>query len=234
MNFWRSTDGDIIHKFISLKSLIAGIFCQLVLMLYLYDEQANLLVLGISAVGVLVDVWKIQRVMAVGRIYIFGFIPCPVLQQKHIPHAQTDQQDGSEFDTQACKWLSVLLCPIVAGYAGYSAVYDCHKSYYSYVLSCSAALVYTLGFILMTPQLFINYKLKSVAHLPWRRFVYRAINTFIDDLFSFIIRMPTMHRLSCFRDDVVFLVYLWQRQIYPIDKGRTYDEDDDAQSKKQD
>ena len=28
-------------------------------MLYLYDEQANLLVLGISAVGVLVDVWKV-------------------------------------------------------------------------------------------------------------------------------------------------------------------------------
>ena len=81
----------------------------------------------------------------------------------------------------------------------YSFTYDCHRSYYSFVLSCSAALVYTLGFVLMTPQLFINYKLKSVAHLPWRRFVYRAINTFIDDLFSFIIRMPTMHRLSCFR-----------------------------------
>eukprot|EP01049_Picozoa_sp_SAG25_P001820 SAG25_NODE_86_length_16515_cov_5.529996_15_plen_96_part_00 len=38
-------------------------------------------------------------------------------------------------------------------------------------------------------QLFINYKLKSVAYLPWRKFVYRALNTFIDDLFSFIVRM---------------------------------------------
>lgn len=62
----------------------------------------------------------------------------------------------------------------------------------------------------MTPQLFINYKLKSVAHLPWRVFMYKALNTFIDDLFAFIIKMPTMHRLSCLRDDIVFIIYLYQ------------------------
>jgi hypothetical protein len=64
------------------------------------------------------------------------------------------------------------------------------------------------GFIMMCPQLFINYKLKSVAHLPWRAFAYKALNTFIDDLFAFIIKMPTMHRLSCFRDDIhTFLLH---------------------------
>ena len=52
--------------------------------------------------------------------------------------------------------------------------------------------VYTFGFIAMTPQLFINYKLRSVAHLPWKFLMFRALNTFIDDLFAFIIRMPTM------------------------------------------
>ncbi|KAJ7383976.1 Cleft lip and palate transmembrane protein 1 like protein [Desmophyllum pertusum] len=35
---------------------------------------------------------------------------------------------------------------------------------------------------MMTPQLFINYKMKSVAHLPWRMMTYKALNTFIDDL----------------------------------------------------
>lgn len=39
----------------------------------------------------------------------------------------------------------------------------------------------------------------------------QAFNTFIDDVFAFIITMPTSHRLACFRDDVVFLVYLYQR-----------------------
>lgn len=55
--------------------------------------------------------------------------------------------------------------------------------------------MYTFGFVLMTPQLYINYKLKSVAHLPWRFLCYRSLNTVIDDLFAFVIRMPTMHRL---------------------------------------
>jgi len=50
--------------------------------------------------------------------------------------------------------------------------------------------------------------------------MYKALNTFIDDLFAFIIKMPMMHRLSCFRDDIIFLIYLYQRWIYPVDKKR--------------
>lgn len=57
----------------------------------------------------------------------------------------------------------------------------------------------TFGFIMMTPQLFINYKLKSVAHMPWRMMTYKALNTFIDDIFAFVIKMPTMYRIGCFR-----------------------------------
>ena len=59
---------------------------------------------------------------------------------------------------------------------------------------------HTTGFITMTPQLFINYKLKSVAHLPWRMLTYKVLNTFIDDMFAFVIKMPTMYRIGCFRD----------------------------------
>ena len=29
-----------------------------------------------------------------------------------------------------------------------------------------------------------------------------------------------MARMSCFRDDVVFIVYLWQRYLYPVDTTR--------------
>lgn len=50
--------------------------------------------------------------------------------------------------------------------------------------------------------------------------MYKAFNTFIDDLFAFIITMPTAHRVACFRDDVVFLIYLYQRYLYPVDPNR--------------
>jgi hypothetical protein len=73
---------------------------------------------------------------------------------------------------------------------------------------------------MMTPQLYINYKLKSVAHMPWRVMIYKSLNTFIDDLFAFIIKMPLLHRLSCFRDDIIFFIFLYQRYIYDIDETR--------------
>ena len=73
---------------------------------------------------------------------------------------------------------------------------------------------------MMTPQLFINYKLKSVAHLPWRMLTYKFLNTFIDDIFAFVIKVPTMYRLSCFRDDIIFLIYLYQRWVYRVDHSR--------------
>ena len=50
--------------------------------------------------------------------------------------------------------------------------------------------------------------------------MYKALNTFIDDLFAFIIRMPTLHRMSCFRDDIVFAIFLYQRWVYRVDMSR--------------
>merc|ERR1719329_1493184 len=121
--------------------------------------------------------------------------------------------------------MALAMTPLIIGYACYTLTFDCHKGWYSFVLTVCASCVYSLGFVLMTPQVFINYKHKTVAYLPWRKFIYRAINTFIDDLFAFIIRMPTMHRVACFRDDVVFIVYLVQRWYYPVDASRSFDED---------
>merc|ERR1719481_515680 len=49
---------------------------------------------------------------------------------------------------------------------------------------------------------------------------YKALNTFIDDIFAFVIKMPTMYRLGCFRDDIVFFIFLYQRYIYKEDPTR--------------
>ena len=125
-----------------------------------------------------------------------------------------------ESDRIATRTLGTVLLPMVLAYTIYSLIMEEHVGWYSWLITSASSAVYALGFVLMTPQLFLNYKLKSVAHLPWRVMVYKTINTFIDDLFSFIIRMPTMARISCFRDDVVFFVYLYQRWLYPVDATR--------------
>jgi hypothetical protein len=77
----------------------------------------------------------------------------------------------------------------------------CVKAVYSHIdVTWNCIYIFVSGFIMMTPQLFINYKLKSVAHLPWRMMSYKFLNTFIDDIFAFVIKMPTLYRLGCFRD----------------------------------
>jgi hypothetical protein len=125
-----------------------------------------------------------------------------------------------EFDRMAFKYLGMLCFPLGLAYCVYSVIYNEHKGWYSFVLSSCYGFLLTFGFIMMTPQLFINYKLKSVAHLPWRMMTYKALNTFIDDIFAFVIKMPTMYRLGCFRDDIVFFIFLYQKYIYKVDHTR--------------
>jgi hypothetical protein len=91
---------------------------------------------------------------------------------------------------------------------------------YSFILQTLVGFVYAFGFVLMCPQLYLNYKLKSVAHLPWRQMTYKFLNTIVDDLGAFIIKAPTLYRLAVFRDDVVFLIYIYQRWKYRVDKSR--------------
>uniref|UniRef100_A0A8C2KNQ9 Lipid scramblase CLPTM1L n=1 Tax=Cyprinus carpio TaxID=7962 RepID=A0A8C2KNQ9_CYPCA len=77
------------------------------------------------------------------------------------------------------------------------------NSWYSWITNG----VYAFGFLSMVPQLFINYIFneKSIFLL-----IKSGLNTFISDVFSGIITTPGPHQLACFRDDVVFLIYLCQ------------------------
>lgn len=65
----------------------------------------------------------------------------------------------------------------------------------------------------------INSLCFSLVSLSQLWLFFQALNTFIDDMFAFIIKMPTMHRLSVFRDDIIFFIFLYQRWIYRVDKG---------------
>uniref|UniRef100_A0A915DJ93 Cleft lip and palate associated transmembrane protein n=1 Tax=Ditylenchus dipsaci TaxID=166011 RepID=A0A915DJ93_9BILA len=171
------------------------------------------------AFGLLIELWKIPKVLNVQvsrEEKWFGVIP----KIKFSDKGSYVKSATKEYDELAFKYLSWLLFPLLAAYAGYSLVYEEQHGWYSWVLDMLYGFLLMFGFIMMTPQLFINYKLKSVAHLPWRMLTYKFVNTFIDDLFAFVIKMPTMYRIGCFRDDIVFLVYIYQRWAYRVDPER--------------
>ena len=56
--------------------------------------------------------------------------------------------------------------------------------------------------------------------MPAKAMTYKFLNTFIDDLFAFTIKMPTLHRLATLRDDVIFFFYLYQSYAYKVDHSR--------------
>ncbi|KAA8531264.1 hypothetical protein F0562_005977 [Nyssa sinensis] len=212
IQFWnknKSMEG------LSAKSVVVSFICQLIVFLYLLDNDTSWMILASSGIGCCIEFWKIGKAMHI-EIDRSGKIPMLRFRDRESYAGNKTK----EYDDLAMKYLSYVLFILVACSSVYSLMYERHKSWYSWILSSLTSCVYMFGFIMMCPQLFINYKLKSVAHLPWRQMTYKFLNTIIDDLFAFVIKMPTLHRLSVFRDDVIFLIYLYQRWVYPVDRKR--------------
>jgi len=210
--FWKNTTN---MEGLSVRTLFLNVWSQLVIFLYLLDNETSWMISISSGIGLVIECWKIPKA---ARVEYGRHLPFPYFKL-HDRESYT-QSGTAQYDREAMKYLSWALYPLVFGYAVYSLLYNDFKSWYSFVLTTLVGCVYTFGFITMCPQLYVNYKLKSVAHLPWRMLTYKALNTFIDDLFAFMITMPTMHRLSCFRDDIIFFIYLYQRWAYRVDFKR--------------
>lgn len=195
IQFWNNRQS---LEGLSVRSVFFNVFQSTVVLLYVLDNETNVMVRISCFIGLMIEIWKINKVMDVKlnrEKLIFG-IPTLTFKDK----GSYIESSTKEYDMLAFRYLSWACFPLLIGYGVYSLLYQEHKGWYSFVLNMMYGYLLTFGFIMMTPQLFINYKLKSVAHLPWRMMTYKFLNTFIDDIFAFVIKMPTMYRLGCFRD----------------------------------
>ncbi|KAI7828597.1 cleft lip and palate associated transmembrane protein [Gamsiella multidivaricata] len=217
--FWKDKKGT---AGLSVRSIFLDIAQQIIVFAYLMDnnQDTSYMILIGQGIGLAIELWKVKKALKIDIVpATSGFLPYRLHFNTSEPLTDLESKT-KEYDEEAFKYLSWAAFPLLGCYAVYSLLYQEHKSWYSFIVSTLVGFVYTFGFIKMTPQLFINYKLKSVAHMPFRTMMYKSLNTFIDDLFSFIIKMPMLHRLACLRDDIVFFVYLYQRYIYRTDHSR--------------
>ncbi|PGH31717.1 hypothetical protein GX50_05496 [[Emmonsia] crescens] len=231
----------------SLRTILANVFMQAIIFLYLLDnsEGTSWMILGGQAFGIVLEAWKITKTVDVRlrrprRESIFSFLPYVIAFEDKHKLSETEQKT-KEYDEIAFKYLYILAVPLLGAYAVYSLVYEDHKSWYSFVIETLVGSVYAYGFLMMVPSLYINYRLKSVAHMPGKALTYKFLNTFIDDLFAFTIKMPTLHRLATLRDDVIFFIWLYQGYKYKVDykrvnefgQGGNEDENEEGEADKQ-
>ncbi|KAI5106270.1 cleft lip and palate transmembrane protein 1-like protein, partial [Silurus meridionalis] len=196
VSFWR---GKKSLAGISRRSVIWRCFSTVVIFFYMVEEQTSWLTLIPMGCLALIELWKVSRVFALWSRFKDG-------------RADDIERATEEHDSRAMKFLLYLMYPLCISGAVYSFIYLRNKStWYFWIMNSLISGVYAVGFLSMVPQLFVNYKMKSVAQLPMSVLLYKGLNTFISDIFSGVLSTPGPHPLACFRDDVIFLIYLYQR-----------------------
>ncbi|KAF3248804.1 hypothetical protein TWF192_006198 [Orbilia oligospora] len=183
---------------VSFRTILGNVIMQLIIFLYLIDNSdgTSWMILFGQGTGILIEAWKITTVVNV-RV---REAPGTLLGYK-ISFEDKHKLSETEEKTK-------------------DLVYEEHKSWYSFIITTLVGSVYAYGFLMMVPSLYINYRLKSVAHMPRKTMMYKFLNTFVDDLFAFTIKMPTLHRIATLRDDVIFFIYLYQLWSYRVDYSR--------------
>lgn len=220
---WRKKK-DVVGT--SVRSILANVLMQLVIFLYLFDNSdgTSFMILAGQGFSIVLEAWKVTKSVDV-RIRPprpgsrLAFLPYHIVFEDKHKLSETEKRT-KQYDEIAFNYLYIIAIPLLAAYAAYSLVYESHKSWYSFVIATLVGSVYAYGFLMMVPSLYINYRLKSVAHMPGKALTYKFLNTFIDDLFAFTIKMPTLHRLATLRDDVIFFVWLYQAYAYRVDYKR--------------
>lgn len=205
IEWWSSLDN---LKGISAQSIIFELFSEFVIILYLKDEDASFLDIVFKILTLVMTCYKFFKLFT------------PIMEYPYFRWNGGDDPETRQFDQEAGKYLYTALAPLLVGYTIYSLFVLKFKSWYSFMVKNAVNFVFAFGFLKMFPQVWVNYKLKTVAGISFRVLIYKLITTFIDDIYAIVMNMPFLYRIACFRDDIVFFIWVYQCFIYKIDYTR--------------
>ncbi|KAL0214494.1 hypothetical protein P9112_006678 [Eukaryota sp. TZLM1-RC] len=211
LQFWK---GKKNLSGLSIRSVLFNTVMQTIILLYLVDSETSFVVIITSGIGLIIEYFKLFKCFDLVFIVKKG-IKLPWLKAKSSYDSNT-----RKYDSKAMTFVMVCLLPIILGYSIWTYYNSSFKSTYSWIITTLVNISFAFSFAQMVPQVYINYKLKSVAHINYRTLSYKFFTTIIDDFSTFVLKLPLLYKIACFRDDVVFVILMVQRFIYPVDKKR--------------
>lgn len=183
---------------VSVRTILSNVVMQLIIFLYLMDnnESTSWMILFGQGMGIAIEAWKITKMVDVrvrqpapgSYAHKLGLPYSVVFEDKH--KLSETEEKTEEYDKIAFKYMGIVAVPLLLAYAGYSLVYDTHKSWYSFIIATLVGSVYAYGFLMMVPSLYINYRLKSVAHMPARAMMYKSVFRSLQPSRTSLIRHP--------------------------------------------
>ena len=186
-----------------------------VAVIYYYMEDVNKIIYFELVISLIIELWKFRKIFKTEVSLAFPFISFK-------NRIQYEKSTSTSYEEDAIKLtVKVIFIPLAVSYLVYRVYY--YPNYiqthiFKFIIEYFFFLLNIFGFALMTPQIYINYKMKSVEHMPIKALAYKFLNTIIDDIFAFALDTPTLHRISVFKDDIIFVIFIVQMILYRKNK----------------
>ena len=174
--------------------------------LYVFKNGADYMTKIMLLKDLVFQIWKLRKIFDIKFSKKFPFVSFEYKIDFVVPKSKDYENEAISI------MVKFLLIPVGVGYFIYRAYYfySSETSLFNFIIEYIFFLFGVFGFILMTPQIYLNYKLKSVDHFPFKIMIFKFLDTIVDDLEIFALKSPTLYRIFCFKDDVIFVIYLYQ------------------------
>jgi len=126
---------------ISVRSIFLQIFTQIVIVLYLLDNQTSKIIWVPELLTIFFNIWKLKSIFKFERIPKFPFF-------RLADRKNYSDSDTNKYDQEATRRISYVLYPLLIFYAIYTYFQQTDDiSYYSFTLRTLVGAIYVFEFI---------------------------------------------------------------------------------------
>lgn len=131
VKFWRNKK-DLVG--ISARAIVINCFVQLIILLYLFDNETSWMVVISNCIGLATECWKLTKAVRLVREEMTGRWRIKI--EENFAKSPT-----AEYDKVATSHLTFAIVPLMLGFAAYSLVTSTHKGWYSFFVKTGVSFV---------------------------------------------------------------------------------------------